>query len=106
MNSELTRASKGYVPSLWWLPMAIVAGCLLGVAVGALVGDLTYKPDNSIGAIDLGRGFNEAFGAAIGGLIGAGLAAASFIFWRERRKARRRRTGRDFRAYGGNFWRL
>jgi hypothetical protein len=59
-----------------------VAGALLGVAVGALVGDLTYEPDNSIGAIDFGRGFNEAFGAAIGGLIGVGLAAVSFFVWR------------------------
>jgi len=89
VNSELEKASNGYVPSLWWLPIAILSGVLLGTGIGALIGDLTYTPDPT--SFDFGRGFNEAFGAVIGGLVGAGVAAVSFLFWREYRKAQRRR---------------
>jgi hypothetical protein len=91
MNSELAKASDRYAPSLWWLPMAIVGGVLLGVAVGAFIGDLTYKPDPN--SFDLGRGFDEAAGAVLGGLVGAGVGSVSFIFWRECRKAQKRRLG-------------
>jgi hypothetical protein len=67
MGSELYRPlyepSDNHSPSAWWVVAWIAGGLLLGAAVGALVGDVTYKPDPY--SIDLGRGFNEIFGAVV-----------------------------------------
>ena len=75
----LYQSSDNHAPSVWWVVAWAAGGLLLGVGVGALVGDITYKPDPY--SIDLGRGFNEAFGAVLGGGIGLLVGALAFGIW-------------------------
>jgi hypothetical protein len=59
----------------------MAGGLLLGAGVGALIGDVTYKPDPS-SLLDFGREFNVVFGAVLGAPIGLLLGALSFVIWR------------------------
>jgi len=66
----------------------VAGGLLLGVAVGALIGDLTYKPeppDPYAVVPSFGRGFSVFTGAVVGGLIGLLVGALAFGIWTEHR---------------------
>jgi len=89
MNSEVEQPFDGHAPSAWRVIAWIAGGFLLGVGIGAFVGDVTYKPD-PYSLLDFGRGFNVIFGALVGAPIGLLLGALLFAFWRAHRTWQRR----------------
>jgi hypothetical protein len=64
--------------------LLLVIGVVLGAVVGGLVGYVTYQPcsQNDYNCFDLGRGFNEAFGAFVGAVVGAFAVPILWMLWR------------------------
>lgn len=72
----------------------VALGLVLGAGIGALAGYATYQPckANDYGCFDLGRGFDEFFGALIGAPIGALAVPILWMLWRMSRRFTRRST--------------
>jgi len=70
---------------MWLVLLLLIAiGVVLGAVVGALLGYGTYKPcgPDDYSCFDLGRGFNEAFGAFVGAVVGAFAVPILWMLWR------------------------
>jgi hypothetical protein len=83
MSSGLEETFDDCPPSAWWIVGGTAAGLLLGAGVGALVGDLTYKPA-TIG-FDFGRSFQVVGTAIICAVTGLLLGALISYLWRAHR---------------------
>ena len=90
MSQRGSRPSKGHPVQVFFGLVAL--GLVLGAGIGALTGYGTYQPckTNDYGCFDLGRGFNEFFGALVGAPVGALAIPILWLLWRTGRRFMRR----------------